>query len=155
MGWVTMSERDPQRIEVLTDVLAGRQTVAAAATVLAVSERQLYRLLAKYEDGGGSVLIHRARGRTSNRTLNAGIRKYAIELVRTRYADFGPILATEILLEKHDLRVGRETLRRWMVADGLWLSRLGSLKMADAIGIIGTERLNARFSDCSSCFPGE
>jgi Helix-turn-helix domain len=50
MGWVTMSERDLQRIEVLTDVLAGRRTVAAAATFLAVSERQMYRLLAKYED---------------------------------------------------------------------------------------------------------
>jgi transposase len=123
MGWVTMSERDLQRIEVLTDVLAGGRTVAAAATVLAVSERQTYRLLAKYEDGGGSALIHKSRGRTSNRSLNAGIRRYAVELVRTRYADFGPTLATEILLEKHDLRVGRETLRRWMVADGLWLSR--------------------------------
>jgi hypothetical protein len=33
MGWVTMSGRDLQRIEVLTDVLAGR-TVAAAATFL-------------------------------------------------------------------------------------------------------------------------
>lgn len=43
---VTMSERDLQRIEVLTDVLAGRRTVAAAATVLAISERQMYRLLA-------------------------------------------------------------------------------------------------------------
>jgi transposase len=126
MGWVTMSERDLQRIEVLTDVLAGRRTVAAAATVLAVSERQMYRLLAKYEDGGGSALIHKARGRQSNRSLNAGIRRYrryAVEPVRTRYADFGPPLATEMLLEKHDLRVGRETLRRWMVADGLWLSR--------------------------------
>jgi transposase len=90
MGWVTMSERDLQRIEVLTDVLAGRRTVAAAATVLAISERQMYRLLAKYEDGGGSALIHKARGRQSNRRLNAGIRKYAVELVRTRYADFGP-----------------------------------------------------------------
>ena len=55
--------------------------------------------------------------------MTAGIRRYAVELVRTRYADFGPTLATEILLEKHDLRVGRETLRRWMVADGPWLSR--------------------------------
>jgi hypothetical protein len=54
MGWVTMSERDLQRIEVLTEVLAGRRTVAAAAAVLAISERQMYRLLAKYEDGGGS-----------------------------------------------------------------------------------------------------
>jgi transposase len=103
MGWVTMSERDLQRIEVLTDVLAGRRTVAAAATILAVSERQMYRLLAKYKDGGGSALIHKSRSRTSNRSLNAGIRRYAVELVRTRYADFGPTLATEILLEKHDL----------------------------------------------------
>jgi hypothetical protein len=27
------------------------------------------------------------------------------------------------LLEKHSIKIGRETLRRWMVADGLWLSR--------------------------------
>jgi hypothetical protein len=91
--------------------------------VLAISERQMCRLLAKYEDGGGSALNHKARGRTSNRSLNAGIRRYAVELVRTRYADFGPSSATEVLPEMHSLRVGRETLRRWMVAEGLWLSR--------------------------------
>jgi transposase len=123
MGWISMSERDLKRIEVLTDVRAGRRTVAAAAAVLAVSERQAYRLLARYECDGGSGLIHKARGRSSNRSKNEGIRKYAVELVRTKYADFGPTLATEVLLEKHDLRVGRETLRRWMMADGLWLSR--------------------------------
>jgi len=55
--------------------------------------------------------------------VNAGIRRYAVELVKTRYADFGPTLATEVLLEKHELRIGRETLRRWMVEEGLWLSR--------------------------------
>lgn len=38
MGWITMSERDLKRIEVLTDVLAGRRTVAKAGTVLALSE---------------------------------------------------------------------------------------------------------------------
>src|ERR1700687_4969243 len=123
MGWISMSERDLKRIEVLSDVRTGRRTVAAAAAVLAVSERQAYRLLARYECDGGSGLIHKARGRSSNRSKNEGIRKYAVELVRARYADFGPTLATEVLLEKHDLRVGRETLRRWMMADGLWLSR--------------------------------
>jgi hypothetical protein len=46
-----------------------------------------------------------------------------VELVRSRYADFGPTLATEMLLERHSIKVGRETLRRWMVAEGLWLSR--------------------------------
>ncbi len=67
--------------------------------------------------------MHKARGRASNRQTNAGVREYAVELVRSRYADFGPTLATEVLLEKHAIKVGRETLRRWMVADGLWLSR--------------------------------
>jgi hypothetical protein len=65
MGWITMSERDLQRIEVLTDVLTGRRTVAKAGTVLSLSERQMYRLLAKYEAGGGGALIHKARGRGS------------------------------------------------------------------------------------------
>jgi transposase len=123
MGWISMSERDLKRIEVLSEVRTGRRTVAAAAAVLAVSERQAYRLLARYEVDGGSGLIHKARGRTSNRSWNEGIRKYAVELVKTKYADFGPTLAAEVLLDKHELRVGRETLRRWMIADGLWLSR--------------------------------
>ena len=84
-----MSERDLKRIEVLSDVRSGRRTVAAAATVLGVSERQAYRLLARYEEDGGSGLIHKARGRTSNRSRNEGVRKYTVELVRTKYADFG------------------------------------------------------------------
>ena len=123
MGWISMSERDLKRIEVLSEVRTGRRTVASAAAVLAVSERQAYRLLARYEVHGGSGLIHKARGRTSNRSRNEGVRRYAVELVKTRYADFGPTLATEVLLDRHELRVGRETLRRWMMAEGLWLSR--------------------------------
>jgi transposase len=123
MGWISMSERDLKRIEVLSQVRAGRRTVIAAAALLAVSERQAYRLLARFESDGGGGLIHKARGRPSNRSKSEGIRKYAVELVKTRYADFGPTLATEVLLEKHELRVGRETLRRWMIAEGLWLSR--------------------------------
>jgi hypothetical protein len=46
-----------------------------------------------------------------------------VELVRKHYADFGPTLATEALAERHGIRVGRETLRRWMTAEGMWLSR--------------------------------
>ncbi len=118
-----MSERDLKRIQVLTEVLAGQRTVASAAAVLSLGVRQTFRLLARYEEQGGGGLAHKARGRASNRQINAGIREYAMELVRSRYADFGPTLATEVLLEKHAITIGRETLRRWMVADGLWLSR--------------------------------
>jgi transposase len=123
LRWLTVSQRDLQRIEVLIEVLAGRRTTASAATVLAVSVRQTQRLLTRYRDGGGGALIHKARGRSSNYQLSAGIRDYALELIRQNYRDFGPTLAAEVLLERHGLQVSRETLRRWMVEAGLWLSR--------------------------------
>src|SRR5258705_892253 len=83
----------------------------------------MHRLVVAYRVGGGGAMIHKARGRTSNNQLIAGIREYVIELVRSRYADFGPSLAAEVLLTKDGVKVSRETLRKWMVEEGLWLSR--------------------------------
>ena len=123
MGLVTMSLKDLQRIEVLTDVLGKRRTVGSATAVLGLSVRQTHRLLLRYGDGGGGALIHRARGRTSNNQMASGVREYVLELIRRQYRDFGPTLAAEVLEERHGITVGRETVRKWMVEDGLWLSR--------------------------------
>lgn len=73
MGWISMSERDLKRIEVLNEVQSGGRTVAAAASVLGISERQAYRLLSRYQEDGGFGLVHKARGCESNRSLNPGI----------------------------------------------------------------------------------
>ena len=88
-----MSERDLKRIEVLSDVRTGRRTVAAAAAVLAVSERQTYRLLARYERDGGSGLIHKARGRTSNRQTDEQTQARAMELlyIKTGHTTVGTV----------------------------------------------------------------
>ena len=118
-----MSERDLQRIEVLAKVTAGRRTVVAAAAVLALSVRQVHRLLLAYRRGGGAAIGHKARGRPSNNRIPDDVRAVATELVRGSYADFGPTLAAEMLAEKHALTVSRETLRGWMLEAGLWRSR--------------------------------
>ena len=55
MGWVVMSERDVQRMRVLSEVLGGRRTMASAATVLDVTPRQARRLLGRLRDGGGGA----------------------------------------------------------------------------------------------------
>ncbi len=123
MGWVTMSERDVQRIGVLSEVIAERRTVASAAGVLAVSVRHVHRLLRRLEVGGGLALMHKARGRPSNNRIAAGVREYALALIREQYADFGPTLAAEMLAQHHALMVSRETLRKWMIETGIWLSR--------------------------------
>ncbi len=44
-------------------------------------------------------------------------------LLRERYPDFGPTLAAEKLAENLGLKVSRKTLRKWMIAGGIWLSR--------------------------------
>ena len=118
-----MSERDLQRIEVLTEALAERRTVAPAATVLDLGVRQVGRLLLRYRDDGGGGLVHKGRGRISNHRVNEGVREYALELVQTLYRDFGPTPAIEALYERHGIKVGRETLRTWMLEAGLWASR--------------------------------
>src|SRR5271163_3597926 len=118
-----MSGRELQRIEVLSEVVAKKRTERSAAAVLGISTRQTRRLLTAYRDSGGSALIHKARGRASNNHLIAGVREYAMAIVRSKYADFGPTLASEMLLEKDELKVSRETLRKWMIEEGLWLSR--------------------------------
>ena len=123
MGWVQMSKRDLQRVEVLNEVLAGRRTRESAAGVLSLSLRQIERLLARYQDGGGAALIHKSRGRPASNRMDAGLRDYVLELVRQSYRDFGPTLAAEALAERHGVEVSRETLRKWMVDAGLWLSR--------------------------------
>jgi hypothetical protein len=47
----------------------------------------------------------------------------ALSLVREQYADFGPTLAAEKLVEVHGCPISRETLRSWMIAAGRWVDR--------------------------------
>ncbi len=94
-----------------------------AAVVLAITAWQVNRLLIRFREDGGGGLIHKGRGQSSNHSVSAGVREYILDLVKSKYADFGPTLATEVLLAKHDIQVGRETLRSWMLEEGLWQSR--------------------------------
>ena len=89
-------------------------TAAVAAGLMNITPRQTYRLLSRYRDGGASAITNQRRGRPSNNRLSDTVRDHPIALVREFYPDFGPTLAAEKLLERHDLRVSRETLRSWM-----------------------------------------
>jgi len=92
MGLIAMSERDLQRIEVLSKVVDGRMTLVSAARVLALSERQVRRLLERIRTKGAASIRHKAIGRPSNNRISDGVRNYAVTLVREQYADFGPTL---------------------------------------------------------------
>ncbi len=123
MGWVLMSERELNRVEVLSQVTQGRMTAKCAAHVLNLSRRQVHRLVKRFQTDGAASLRHKARGRASNNRIDPAVREFAVTLVQENYLDFGPTFAAEKLYEDHGLKVSRETLRKWMQDAGIWLSR--------------------------------
>lgn len=126
VGRTAMSIRELKRVEVLARVKGGALTLVAAAEVMAVSYRQAKRLWKRYRRRGAAGLRHRSAGRRSNRRKPAAFRRKVLGVVRrtlggdAEHERFGPTLAAEHLHEEFGLTVDAETLRRWMVAAGLW-----------------------------------
>ena len=123
MGWVLMSERELNRVEVPAQVDDGRLTVDNTANMLGLTRRRILRLLKRYRQDGASAIRHKSRGRAPNNQIHTAKRDYALAVIKEQYPDFGPTLAAEILAEHHGFKVSRETVRKWMVEDGIWLSR--------------------------------
>ncbi|GEN61546.1 hypothetical protein ANI02nite_34300 [Acetobacter nitrogenifigens DSM 23921 = NBRC 105050] len=123
MGLVLMDDRDLRRVGVLAEVLCGSRTTASAADLLGITTRQTRRLLERMRHDGAGALAHRSRGRTPNNVTPPALREHVLTLVRTQYAGFGPTLASEKLVERDGVQVSRETLRKWMRDDGIWLTR--------------------------------
>ena len=123
MAVLSMSDGELRRLEVLRDVDRGGLPVRAAAQLLGRSERQVWRLLKAFRNAGAAGLISKKRGRPSNRRTAAAVRAAVLWVVRHNYADFGPTLATEKLAAEHGFSFSSETLRKWMIVDGLWRDR--------------------------------
>ena len=121
-GLVVMSRPEIERAHVMRAIEERRLTQKQVATQLRLSVRQVERLYARYKRDGPAGLISQRRGQR-NHTLPKELRQEALRLVRTRYVDFGPTLAHEKLLELHGLRMSVETLRQWMIEDGVWKTR--------------------------------
>ena len=94
-----------------------------AARLMGLSVRQVRRLIQRYREEGDQGIIHRLRGRESNRKIPEMTRDLVLSLIRGHYEDFGPTLVSEYLEGESGLRVSKETLRRWMMEEGLWKAR--------------------------------
>lgn len=118
-----MSQQERSRAQVLRDLDEGRIKRRHAAERLNLSVRQIIRLLKTYRRLGDAGLISKKRGRPSHHQLEPRTKQRALELLQTRYADFGPTFAHEKLTEVHHLVLGRETVRGLMMQAGLWRPR--------------------------------
>jgi len=119
----TLSKKEIDRLELIQLVVAKRLSVTKAANQADLSRQRMSELVNAYRRDGATALVSRRRGRPSNSKYSEALRLQVCAIIREHYSDFGPTLAAEYLAERHDITVSRETLRKWMVADGIWTTR--------------------------------
>ncbi len=120
---ILMSQKERDRLQVLQEAKQRQITQKQAAAQIGVSERWVGKLLGRLRQQGDRAVLHRGRGRRSNRKIPEPVREKAVGVVRKEYRDFGPPLASEYLAERHGIQVSRETLRGWMIGAQLWKPR--------------------------------
>jgi hypothetical protein len=108
-------------------------TQREAGERIGISERWVRKLLRRMEEKGDTVVVHGLRGRPSNRKLPEETRRQALALLKQpEWHDFGPTFAAEQLAKRHQIQVGKETLRKWMIEAGMWQSKRQHLKQVHA-----------------------
>ena len=117
-----MSQRDRDRLRIIQQVSEGRLSQVDAAEQLGLTARHVRRLVKRLVRRGDGGLIHQSRGKPSHNRFHGNFRQRVLRRYKSRYSDFGPTLAAEKLAEDN-MVVADETLRGWLITEGLWQGR--------------------------------
>jgi len=112
--------KELKRLQIIRKVLDQQINQQQAAEYLSLSDRQVRRIVRRVRIQGDRGIIHRLRGQPSCHRIDQKFRQKIIELYCKTYDGFGPTLASEKMLERQRLKVCDETLRLWLIAEGLW-----------------------------------
>ena len=124
---MTQPERD--RLIALKKAVKGLITQREAAEDSKRTERHIRRLLVKLKSEGDQAVVHKLRGRGSNRKTSETTKAKVVALLGQEiYQGFGPTLASEYLGKHHQISVSRETVRAWMIEAGRWRSKTEKVK---------------------------
>ena len=136
MDLLTNSTKELSRLEVMGRLQEKRLTQKEAGKILGVSELQVKRLWKRYREKGAGRLVSRRRGRPSNNRMTVETAHAVVDWLHSRYAEFGPTLACEKLVEKHGLKLSVGTVRKIMIAEELWKPK-NSAGSSDALTQFG------------------
>lgn len=121
-GILTMSAKEADRIKIISQIESKAITIGEAAELLSLSDRQIYRVLKKVKQEGSKGVIHKLRGKSSNRGYPLKLKKKIIELYRKQYWDYGPTLFSEMLVKYHNISINDETIRLWLRSEAITTS---------------------------------
>lgn len=111
-----MTDKDLFRFETINKLIQKNIDIQYAMQTLNLGKRQIKRMRKRIREEGTEGIIHRGRGQPSNRTIVETVRMEATKLLKERYPDFGPTFASEKLLELHNLKLSKETVRTMLIS---------------------------------------
>jgi len=116
---IAMSQKELKRLSIIHKVIDKELTQIGASGMLNLSGRQIRRIVNRITQEGDKGIIHRSRGRPSNRKIPSKTKDKILNLCKTRYKDSNPTFASEKLIEIDELIVNPETLRLWFIEKGI------------------------------------
>jgi transposase len=120
LDYSNVSSNDDLKSEIIQRVVNEKMPQSFAGKQLGVSVRQIQRMVATYRLKGKEGLRHQLIGRPSNNSRLTPVKQEVLTLIRNVYPGAGPTLGSEMLMTRHNIRVSAETLRGWLIADGIW-----------------------------------
>lgn len=117
---LTMTLKEADRLAVVKRIESKELGIGDGARELGISSRQMKRIWKRYKEREAAGLLSLKKGRPSPNRMPTLLKDKALRLVREKYSDYGPTLAVEKLKEKHKIMLSKESMRKLMIADGLW-----------------------------------
>ena len=112
-----MSQEELKRLHVISKVLDKSISQVEASGLIGLSDRQVRRLVKELRLTGDGGVVHKSRGKPSNRSFPVELRNKVIGLYKSKYSGFGPTLAQEKLFSIDKIRLSDETLRKWLISE--------------------------------------
>jgi hypothetical protein len=120
---IEMRLKELKRLKVIHEAIEKHITQETAASLIGVTERQIRRIIKAVREEGDKGIIHKSRGKTSHRRIPEKVKNRTLKLYKKKYHDFGPTLASEKLLELDKITISDESLRKWLMEEGIWKRR--------------------------------
>jgi len=120
---IEMRIKELKRLKIIHEAIEKHITQKAAASMIGITERQIRRIIKAVRKEGDKGIIHKSRRKASNRRISEKIKDKILKLYKETYHDFGPTLASEKLLQINNIKVSDESLRKWLIQEGIWKRR--------------------------------
>lgn len=114
------NENVKKRTSVFNLVESKKITLKRASEILCLSYSRVKYLYARFKKEGVTGLEHKGRGKSSNRSISTALKGKVLNLFKTQYSECSLSLAVELLQQKNGISISRETLRKWLAAEGIF-----------------------------------